>query len=347
MWLPLPGMQIKSYIWRIKLNKGPIPFPVKAVILKIFFFLLCSFMGLVFIYSGYTKLEPIEPFEYTFVDLGIASWRTAPFIARFMIGLEFFIGFLLITGLYIRRFTIRLTVISLIAFCIYLVFVMATAGNNGNCGCFGTAISMTPLQALIKNVIMIAVCFLIYRFYDGFSGVYESPQFKKPGKWLFVVLLLTGFSLPHILNYVDLSYSEAYLTKKEDRFKLELDSLYKNDKIHQAPESLSQGKHVIAFMSLTCPHCRIAAKKLKLIKEKNPAISIYLVLNGDYKNLQPFFDDTKARNLDYCVLNGPSFIYLGGLNLPAIFLVNNSMAEASVNYMQLDQHEIEKWLEKP
>lgn len=297
-------------------------------------------MGLVFLYSGYTKLEPIEPFEFTFVDLGIGGWRLAPFIARFMIGLEFFIGFLLIMGLFIRRFTIKLTVISLIVFCIYLIFIMATAGNNGNCGCFGTAISMTPLQALIKNIIMIAVCFVIYRFYDGFN-------FGKFGKWLFGALFLTAFAMPHILNYVDLNYSEAYLGKKEDRFKLELDTLYKYNKLHQAPHNLSHGKHVISFMSLTCPHCRIAAKKLKIIKEKNPAISIYLVLNGDYKNIQPFFDDTKARNIDYCILNGPGFIYLGGLNLPAIFLVNNSEVETSVNYMELDQSEIEKWLAKP
>lgn len=320
---------------------------MKPILVKLFFFLLCAFMGLVFLYSGYTKLEPIEPFEFTFVDLGIGGWRLAPFIARFMIGLEFFIGFLLITGLYIRRFTIKLTIISLIVFCIYLIFIMATAGNNGNCGCFGTAISMTPLQALIKNIIMIAVSFVIYRFYDGFSFFYENAQFKKPGKWLFILLFLTAFALPHILNYVDLNYSAAYLVKKEDSFKLELDTLYKHDKIHQAPESLSKGKHIIAFMSLTCPHCRIAAKKLKIMKEKNPAISMYLVLNGDYKDIPRFFDDTKARNIDYCILNGPGFVYLGGLNLPAIFLVNNSVVENNVNYMELDQTEIEKWLAKP
>lgn len=313
---------------------------MKALLIKLFFFLLCSFMGLVFLYSGYTKLHPIEPFEYTFVDLGIGGWRLAPFIARFMIGLEFFIGFMLIMGLFIRKFTIKLTIVSLIVFCIYLIFVMATTGNNGNCGCFGTAISMTPLQALIKNIIMIAVSLVIYRFYDGFN-------FGKLGKWLSVALFLTAFALPHILNYVDLNFSEAYLTEKKDNYKLELDSVYKYNKIHKAPHSLSTGKHIISFMSLTCPHCRIAAKKLKLIKEKNPAISIYLILNGDYKNIQPFFEDTKARNIDYCILNGPSFVYMGGLNLPAIYLVNNSMVENDVNYIELDQSEIEKWLAKP
>jgi uncharacterized membrane protein YphA (DoxX/SURF4 family) len=313
---------------------------MKTTLVKLFFFLLCSFMGLVFIYSGYTKLEPIEPFEYTFVDLGIGGWRLAPFIARFMIGLEFFIGFLLISGLYIRKFTIKLTVASLILFCIYLIFVIISTGNNGNCGCFGTAISMTPLQALIKNAIMLAVCFIIYKFYDGFN-------FGKAGKWVTGTLFVTAFAMPHILNYVDMDYSAAYLTSKEDHFKLELDSLYKDARIHTPPKSLSTGKHVIAFMSMTCPHCRVAAKKLRLIKEKNPDIPIYLVLNGEYKKMGPFFDDTKARNIDYCILNGKNFVYLAGLDMPAIFMVNNSVVENWINYMQLDQKEIEKWLGQP
>jgi uncharacterized membrane protein YphA (DoxX/SURF4 family)/thiol-disulfide isomerase/thioredoxin len=313
---------------------------LKPILLKIFYFILCSFMGLVFIYSGYTKLNPIEPFEYTFVDLGVAGWKLAPFIARFMIGLEFFIGLLLIFGLFIKRFTIKLTIASLLIFSIYLIFVIVNSGNNGNCGCFGTAISMTPLQALIKNGIMLIICLIIGKYYDGLN-------FGKLSKWLFGSLFITAFALPHILNYVDFNYSEAYLTKKEDQFKLELDSLYHNAQKHSPPKSLSTGKHVIAFMSMTCPHCRIAAKKLRLIKEQNPTISIYLVLNGEDKNIEPFFEDTKATNIEYCILNGKSFVYLAGLEMPAIFMVNNSMVEHWINYMQLDQSEIEKWLVKP
>jgi len=297
-------------------------------------------MGLVFIYSGYTKLFPIEPFEYTFVDLGIGGWKLAPFIARFMIGLEFFIGLLLILGLYIKRFTIKLTVASLIIFCIYLIFVIINNGNNGNCGCFGTAISMTPLQALIKNAVMLVACYFIYKYYDGLN-------YQKIGKWLLGAFFITAFGMPHISNYVDFNYSAAYLTKKEDQFKLELDSVYNNAKIHTPPKTLSSGKHIIAFMSLSCPHCRTAAKKLRLMKEQNPDISMYLILNGDDDKLEPFFEDTKARNIDYCVLNGRTFVYLAGLDMPAIFMVNNSIVENWIDYMHLDQSEIEKWLAKP
>ena len=314
---------------------------MKPFLLKIFFFIISSALGLTFLYSGYVKLVPsIEPFEYTFVDLGIGGWRLAPFIARFMIGLEFLIGFLLITGLYIRKFTIKLTVASLIVFCLYLVFIILKTGNNGNCGCFGNAITMTPLEALIKNAVMLAICFVLFKYYEGFD-------FGKISKWLLGTLSIAAFAIPHILNYVDFSYSEAYLSKKEDHFKLELDSLYKNAKIHVPPRTLSKGKHILAFMSMSCPHCRVAAKKLRLIKEKNPAISMYIILNGDYTKIQPFFEDTKATNIDYCVLNGKNFVYLAGLDMPTLYMINNSVVEHWVDYLQLDQVEIEKWLEKP
>ena len=307
---------------------------------KIIFFILSSLLGLVFIYSGYTKLHPIEPFELTFVDLGVSNWRIAPFMARFMIGLEFFIGLLLMFSLYIKRLTLPLTIGSLIMFSVYLGLVILNTGNNGNCGCFGTAIVMTPLQALVKNALMLLASLVLWKFYEGFS-------FGKIGKWLLGAVFIVSFSMPHILNYVDMDFSSAYLNKKEDQFKLELDSLYPYAKIHTPPKTLSTGKQLISFMSMSCPHCRIAAKKLKLIKEKNPAIPMYIILNGDYDKIQPFYADTKARNIDYCILNGRNFVYLAGLQLPVIYLINNSVVEHSLDYLQLDQSEIEKWLAKP
>ncbi len=309
----------------------------KQLLLKILFFLLSSAMGLLFIYSGYSKLEPIEPFEFTFVDLGIGGWRSAPFIARFMIGLEFFIGLLLIFGLFIKRITIKLTAVSLVIFCLYLVFVIINTGDNGNCGCFGNKISMTPSEALIKNGITLISCFFLYKYYNGLN-------YGKFSKWLFGILFLSAFALPHILNYIDLDYSSAYLTKKEDHFKLELDSLYKDAKKNIPPTTLSKGKHIIAFMSMSCPHCRIAAKKLRIMHEKNQTISMYLVLNGEDNKIKPFFEDTKATNIDYCILNGKNFIYLAGLDMPAIYMVNNSVVENWVDYMHLDQSKIEEWM---
>lgn len=304
---------------------------------KILLSVLCVLMGGVFVFSGYAKLHPIEPFEYTFVDMGVSSWRLAPYIARFFISLEFFLGVLFILNFKIKT-TCKISAAVLVFFSLYLIGLIFLTGNKGNCGCFGTYLVMTPLQALMKNAIMLLVTWLIYKYHNGIG-------FKKD-IYLFYTLMLASVAMPHILNYVDLDYSEAYLTKREDYYKIELDTLYKYAKINAPPKSLSKGKHVIAFMSTTCPHCRIAAKKMKIMMEKNPSLPLYFVLNGDEKDFKLFFEDTKATNVPYCKLNGKGFVFLAGTVMPYICLVNNSMVETTVDYMHLDQNKIENWLKK-
>ncbi|MEO6904574.1 MAG: DoxX family protein [Bacteroidia bacterium] len=299
--------------------------------------LLCILMGAIFIFSGYTKLYPIEPFEYTFVDIGIVGWQLAPFVARLLIGLEFLIGVLLILNLNLRKFTYKLGISVLILFSIYLILLIMYSGNKGNCGCFGSKIEMTPFQALIKNAIMLIVFFLLYRFHEGWN-------LKRKLKGLILVPVLTAFIFPFILNPVELNYSEAYLNKPENNFNIELDSLYRYATLNVPPKTLSEGKHIIAFLSLTCKHCIIASNKMRVLHERNPQIPFYFVLNGDEKDLKRFFDLTNTSDIPHCILLGRNFIYLAGPSVPVIYLVNNSVVEHVVSYMDMDQSEIEKWL---
>lgn len=294
-------------------------------------------MGVVFLFSGYTKLYPIEPFEYTFVDLGYINWQMAPFVARLMIGAEFLIGILLLFNIFLRKITYKLSIGILLFFCIYLILLIVLVGNKGNCGCFGTYFEMTPVQALIKNGCMILILLVLYKYHAGW-------EFNNKFKFILPLLCVTSVVMPFIWNPVELDYSAAYLNKPENNYKLELDSLYTNATLNTPPKKLSQGKHIIAFMSLTCPHCRIAAKKIRIISERNPEISFYFVLNGEEKNLNSFFEDTHTESIPHCILNGKSFVYLAGTSMPSICLVNNSMVEHTVNYMELDEEELENWL---
>jgi hypothetical protein len=314
---------------------------------KILFITLTVLIGAVFIISGYTKggfpflqkfSSPIEPFEFTFVDLGIGNWKTAPFIARLLIGLEFFIGVILILNVRLKKVGYPLAIAVLGLFSVYLLLLMGFSGNSGNCGCFGSVFTMTPLWALVKNLIMIALLAVLYKFHPGWDN--------KNSKNVIWGSLLITMSLPFIWNAVELDYSEAYLNKPETDYKLELDSLYNNAKLNVPPRSLSTGKHVIAFMSLTCPHCKIAAKKIRIMHERNPEIPFYFVLNGDDNKLKPFFKETKTESIPHCMLLGRSFVMLAGTNMPAIYLVNNSIVEHDVDYMSLDQGELEEWLKK-
>lgn len=307
------------------------------MIKKVLLIILCSALGVIFIFSGISKLYPIEPFEYTFVDIGVFNWQMAPFISRIFIGFELFIGVLLFINF--KKFSFKLGILTLLLFCVYLVLLLLFSGNKGNCGCFGTYIYMTPLQALIKNAIMIIAFIVLIKFYSGWS-------LSKKVNIIITLIITASFIMPFILNPVELNYSEAYLNKKENSFKLELDSLYKYATLNKPPQTLSQNKHIIIFLSLRCKYCKIAANKIRIIHERNPKIPFYFVLNGDTEDLKPFFEKTSSQNIPHCILLGKSFVYLAGTNMPVIYLVNNSIVENEVNYIDLDQSELEKWLAK-
>ena len=40
------------------------------------------------------------------------------------------------------------------------------------------------------------------------------------------------------------------------------------------------------------------------------------------------------------------FVYLAGVEVPAIYMVNNSVVEHKIYYVDLDQGEIEKWMKE-
>lgn len=306
---------------------------------KILLGFVCALMGAVFIVSGYTKTYPIEPFEFTFVDIGLINWKVAPFIARLMIAAEFLIGALLVINLNLRKHTYKLAIGMLLFFSIYLLLLIVLVGDKGNCGCFGNYIYMTPLQALIKNLVMLAVFVVLYKYHEGWT-------LSKKFNFVAVLIFLVAIAMPFILNPVAMDYSEAYLNKPENNYKLELDSLYADATLNVPPKALSEGKQVMVFMSMTCPHCRIAAKKIRILAERNPELPFYFVLNGKNKSLKPFFEDTHTDSIPYCILNGKKFVYLAGTVMPRILLINNSMVEHDVDYIDLDQEELETWLLK-
>lgn len=296
-------------------------------------------LGLVFAYSGYSKLLPlVETFEFSFVDIGVANWYSAPIIARVLIGFEFLLGFLLIINYNLKKFTLPLTIGLLIFFSVYLTLQIVISGNSGNCGCFGDHLKMTPLQAIIKNGLMIVAALIVYFLYGGW-------QFKF-NKLFLSLVSLTTLAIPFVLNPVDYSYTSNNLDEKVN-YPLELSLLYQpedSSKVEIPKTELRKGKHVLAFVSLTCSHCRVAAKKFRLIKKNNPLLPIYFIMNGDKDRYKDFIADTKADNIPYSYCLGKTFVQLASTNLPRIYYLDNGMVVKKVDYFELNQYHIEDWI---
>lgn len=291
-------------------------------------------LGVTFILSGILKLNPIEPFELNFIDLGIANWITAPFIARLLIGTEFYLGIMLIFGIALKKFTLPATFALLALFSVYLIIQLITTGNKGDCGCFGTYLQMTPLQSLIKNAILVSLAVLLFLLSET-----KRIRFQNP---LILVFTVVTLSLPFILNPIDLIAGKAR-QPEEINFPLPINLITGESTKHDTID-LMKGKHIIAFISLTCPHCKTAAFKMHVMKKRHPEIPFYFILNGKENKLPDFYDATKSDNIDHMFLFGRNFYVLTGGNLPTIYWVENGKVVKKSIYISLEEDEILKWL---
>jgi hypothetical protein len=302
--------------------------------LRFLFIFLSLLTGATFLYSAYTKTDPIQPFEYTMVEYLHMPWLLAAVAARFFIGLEAALGALIALHLFGKNKWVLKTALALLAiFSVYLVALWAREGNNINCGCFGDYIWMSPAASLVKNLVIMLVIWLLMRFHSGFAG--KWPNY---GSWGVLAVLII---LPFFLYYIPMEHP-SWL--KKDKYHVDLTPLYSGNK--QPTVDLSKGKHIIAFVSASCPHCHIAAYKMHVMKKSNPNIPFFLVIGGAAE-LSEFWKKTKADNIPYSRLAKEPFLDFTGGRFPLILWVNNGWVEANANYNTLNQGQIEQWMNAP
>ena len=295
--------------------------------------LLLSALAAVFIYSALSKLDNIQPFEWTFIDLGISNMLWASVIAHVFIGFEILIAAFLLFHIYLKQVTYPIVIAFLTLLTIYLIILIIKEGNNGNCGCFGDWLYMHPSTAIWKNLGMIAVCFILMR-------IYPIKPYKHQ-EWIAAVLAMTALVATFLLSPL-ITNTQPDVTNEP----LQLNLLY-TDSTNKPIIDLHKGKHIIAFMSLTCPHCKKAAYLLHILKEQNPELPVYLVIAGNPSQKKDFFAETKATNLPYLLFkNMNAFQEMAGEGVPAIYWVNNGIIERKSTYLQLDPSVIKDWLKK-
>lgn len=288
-----------------------------------------------FFYSAYTKLyseNAFDNFQWTFIDLGISSAIVAGVVARIMIGVELLLGTLLLAHIYLKQFTYKAVIALLSVFIIYLLLLIMKQGNTGNCGCFGDKLAMTPLQAIWKNLGMIAATAIL-------MFIYPVKPYKFQ-EYVLMVAALAAFSAPFLLHNLYIGTAPAKFSRQ-----VNLDLLYK---YAPAPTTdLRKGKHIIAFMSLTCPHCKKAGFLLEKIHRQYPEIPIYIILDGSEVHKKTFFEESQISTVPYLYYpHSPEFMAMAGDGVPAIYWVNDGQVEykSKYAYYQLDPAYMKNWL---
>jgi thiol-disulfide isomerase/thioredoxin len=289
-------------------------------------------VALLFIVSAVAKLYPspyfaISTFEVKqLYTLGFSD-TIAPYFSRILIGIEFALGFLLLTNNFLKRITIPATIGLLVVFIIHLSYVtFLSGGNSGNCGCFGELIPMTPIEAIIKN--FIAVGLLVWLFQI-------SKNDQKSNFWI-----LTTITLGSILGLFMLAPMKASSMSSSienntqiDSSQVENDSIHVYDlklippsvdssktKIEKVVEEvkkdlgpkpvfsgysefyadIDKGQKILCFFVPGCEHCRDAARDLNALQKKHK----------DFPQVQIVFMDEEAEKIpDFFKYAGKQFPY--------------------------------------
>ncbi len=295
-------------------------------------------VGFIFIFSAISKLPTLEQFGWTIVETTHFSWTMAEWAARLLIGVELLLGVFFIFHLRMKKMTIPAALALLLAFTIYLILVLKTQGNSGNCGCFGEVISMTPMQSIIKNIVLIVAILILYFLAFEWTFKHQST--------LTFALAVFALAAPFIISPPESIY--IYEKEKELNIPIPLSILYQSPNNPPPNVELRKGKHVLLFLSLTCKYCKKAAKRVRIMQEQYPEIPFYAILNGDSTNLETFFNETRMNNVPYSMFNGAEQYteMSGGYSLPAIKWVNDTTIIKEPNYITLDEKEILNWLKE-
>ena len=108
-------------------------------------------VGLIFAYSGFTKLmEPVETFQGGMAAYEIIPYGVVPLLAHVIPWIEFLFGAFLIVGYLPRISALVLAVMSWSFILLILTTRVVTGALPADCGCFGegSLIHLTPFQVL-------------------------------------------------------------------------------------------------------------------------------------------------------------------------------------------------------
>ena len=125
-------------------------------------------VSFLFLISAVAKMYPspyfaISTFEVKQLYPMGFSEGFAPLFSRTLIGIEFALGLLLLQPHYLKKIVTPATILLLVVFIVHLTIDTISNGNAGNCGCFGELLPMTPIEAIIKNVVAVGLLVWLYK----------------------------------------------------------------------------------------------------------------------------------------------------------------------------------------
>jgi len=296
-------------------------------------------LSALFLVSAAAKLYPSPYFALTtfemkqLLPMGFTE-TTAAYFSRTLIGCELTLGILLLQPHYFKRLVLPMSFLILFIFSSHLSYEIITTGNKGNCGCFGSLLPMTPVQALIKNIVAMGVITFLFNVCN-----------KEDDKLNFSFLMAITFAsilLIYLIGPIDRKETVIESPVIVEETEIISDAPTNKDKlidtvtpktgipekvISEIPATekveepavkksgftnyfadIDKGKKVLCFFAPGCDHCRETVKELTQLRKqvKNFPEFRILFMDEEAEKIPDFFTYAGA-NYPYQILDIVSF----------------------------------------
>ena len=264
------------------------------------------FLGIVFVFSAYTKFVGPGFFEITLIDQGLLSSRgQAQHAARFLIGFEFALGLLMLLPYYTKQL-MAIANLMLIGFTIHLGYLWAI-GDNENCGCFGEMISMSPAESIVKNILMLAVSVWLW--------------IKSPSKATNPTILFGGamIIITSMWVFLPIPVQSEFPVNQYTNFS----SVGRTD--------LSSGEKLVAILNLDCEHCQELSVELGKMNKTNKLPDVYAFYFKEGETTVEQFEQMTNTSFPYVEIDVNTFFDLIGESPPRVYVLNDGAVDAIID----------------
>jgi uncharacterized membrane protein YphA (DoxX/SURF4 family) len=285
-----------------------------------------------FLLSAVTKLMSIDAFElYSFKILPF-NWYLTISLVRLLIALEAIIAIGIISGIG-YRFAVYFALFFIILSSLWLIQRIWITPNE-NCYCFGEFINATPLVSLYKNLVTIILL--------GFltTSIRNKMHHFDRAIWVLLIFIISFVSI-NIISPPDYLFKNRYTTegylKELDVKQLRGDAFYT---INSDNELSSDG--IYALISLKCPICKLAAKKISTIQSKraNQLPITMVVLSKNIEGWLPFKNEHQIPDYPIWFVGQNEFLKYTR-SLPMIYFIENEKIVKTRSYRDLTDKDFE------
>lgn len=275
--------------------------------MKIVVGIIRIFVGILFIISGFIKLNDPLGFSYKLQEYFSEQVLNLEFLIPFALVLaiilvifELVLGIMLLIG-YLPKFTLW-SLLIMIVFFTFLTFYSAYFNKVTDCGCFGDALPLTPWQSFYKDIVLLILILILF-----FNRKLIHPILAPAShRWIIFLAFMLCFTFAYyVLMHLPLLDFRPYKVGNNIIEKMQLPENARKAEHEYKWKFIQDGEEVIITNRGAYPQ----------VEGEYIGVETRMIREGDKPAISDFLIEKQGENVTDEILNEEKLLMIVAYNL--------------------------------